>query len=120
MVLGHEAAGVVVEVGEQVNNLKPGDCVCMEPGIPDPNSRAARLGIYNLDPAVHFSEAWSYAARLPNNLNKSTVYSGTLEALEPSEPRLPLVLGGCTTTGYKWREKFTRIVLFFLEDGVPV
>jgi threonine dehydrogenase-like Zn-dependent dehydrogenase len=47
MVLGHEAAGVVVEVGEQVNNLKPGDRVCMEPGIPDPNSRAARLGIYN-------------------------------------------------------------------------
>src|SRR5260370_12659701 len=26
----------------------------MEPGIPDPNSRAARLGIYNLDPAVRF------------------------------------------------------------------
>lgn len=24
------------------------------PGIPDPNSRAARLGIYNLDPAVRF------------------------------------------------------------------
>ncbi len=54
MVLGHEAAGVVVEVGEQVKNLKKGDRVCMEPGIPDPNSRAARLGIYNLDPAVRF------------------------------------------------------------------
>ena len=26
----------------------------MEPGIPDPNSRASRLGIYNLDPAVRF------------------------------------------------------------------
>ena len=26
----------------------------MEPGIPDPNSRATRLGIYNLDPAVRF------------------------------------------------------------------
>jgi Alcohol dehydrogenase GroES-like domain len=54
MVLGHEAAGVVVEVGEQVKNLRKGDRVCMEPGIPDPNSRAARLGIYNLDPAVRF------------------------------------------------------------------
>ncbi len=54
MVLGHEAAGIVVEVGEQVKNLKKGDRVCMEPGIPDPNSRAARLGIYNLDPAVRF------------------------------------------------------------------
>ena len=26
----------------------------MEPGIPDPNSRATRLGMYNLDPAVRF------------------------------------------------------------------
>jgi D-xylulose reductase len=54
MILGHEAAGVVVETGSSVTNLKPGDRVCMEPGIPDPNSRATRLGIYNLDPAVRF------------------------------------------------------------------
>src|ERR1700726_1248649 len=54
MVLGHEASGTVVEVGRSVKNLKLGDRVCMEPGIPDPNSRASRLGIYNLDPAVRF------------------------------------------------------------------
>ncbi|HEY1684985.1 MAG TPA: NAD(P)-dependent alcohol dehydrogenase [Tepidisphaeraceae bacterium] len=54
MVLGHEAAGTVVEVGSEVKNLNAGDRVCMEPGIPDPNSKATRLGIYNLDPAVRF------------------------------------------------------------------
>lgn len=54
MVLGHEAAGVVVEVGSEVKQLQNGDRVCMEPGIPDPNSRATQLGIYNLDPAVRF------------------------------------------------------------------
>ena len=54
MVLGHEASGVVTEVGEAVTHLKPDDRVCMEPGIPDPNSQAARLGMYNLDPAVRF------------------------------------------------------------------
>lgn len=54
MVLGHEAAGTVIEVGAEVTNLHVGDRVCMEPGIPDPNSRASRLGIYNLDPAVRF------------------------------------------------------------------
>jgi D-xylulose reductase len=54
MVLGHEAAGTVTEVGSQVRHLKVGDRVCMEPGIPDPNSRASQLGIYNLDPAVRF------------------------------------------------------------------
>ena len=54
MVLGHEAAGTVVEVGAEVATLGVGDRVAMEPGIPDPDSRAARLGLYNLDPAVRF------------------------------------------------------------------
>lgn len=54
MVLGHEAAGEVIAVGSAVTHLAIGDRVCMEPGIPDPNSRAAKLGIYNVDPAVQF------------------------------------------------------------------
>ncbi|WP_136684047.1 NAD(P)-dependent alcohol dehydrogenase [Falsirhodobacter xinxiangensis] len=54
MVLGHEASGVVEEVGAAVTTLAVGDRVCMEPGIPDPNSRAARMGMYNVDPAVRF------------------------------------------------------------------
>ncbi len=54
MVLGHEASGTVVEIGNEVTHLKPGDRVCMEPGIPDPDSRASRQGMYNLDPAVRF------------------------------------------------------------------
>ncbi len=54
MVLGHEASGQITEVGSEVTHLKVGDRVCMEPGIPDPNSKATQLGIYNLDPAVRF------------------------------------------------------------------
>ena len=54
MVLGHEASGMVIEAGASVKGLKPGDRVCMEPGIPDPGSRATMLGIYNLDPEVRF------------------------------------------------------------------
>jgi D-xylulose reductase len=54
MVLGHEAAGTVVELGAGVTSLAVGDRVCMEPGVPDPNSRASRLGMYNVDPAVRF------------------------------------------------------------------
>jgi len=54
MILGHEAAGTVIEVGPEVTGFKIGDRVCMEPGIPDPNSRASRLGMYNIDPAVRF------------------------------------------------------------------
>ena len=54
LVLGHEASGTVVEVGPEVTTLRVGDRVCMEPGIPDPHSKATRLGLYNLDPAVRF------------------------------------------------------------------
>lgn len=54
MVLGHEASGTVVEVGSNVHHLVVGDRVCMEPGIPDMASRAARLGVYNVDPSVRF------------------------------------------------------------------
>ena len=54
MVLGHEASGVVAEVGEEVTTLKVGDRVCMEPGIPDMASRASKQGVYNVDPSVRF------------------------------------------------------------------
>jgi D-xylulose reductase len=54
LVLGHEGAGEVVAVGQNVTELKPGDRVCMEPGIPDWTSRASRQGLYNLDPQVRF------------------------------------------------------------------
>jgi D-xylulose reductase len=54
MVLGHEASGTIIETGKNVKNLKVGDRVCMEPGVPDLRSRATIEGMYNLDPAVIF------------------------------------------------------------------
>lgn len=54
MVLGHEASGVVIEVGSGVTDLRPGDRVCMEPGIPDPSSPESLEGHYNIDPSVRF------------------------------------------------------------------
>lgn len=54
MVLGHEASGVIIETGSGVRDLAVGDRVCMEPGVPASGSRAARLGLYNLDPDVRF------------------------------------------------------------------
>lgn len=54
MVLGHEGAGDVIEVGSEVKSLKVGDRVCMEPGIPSEGARATLEGNYNLDPDIRF------------------------------------------------------------------
>jgi D-xylulose reductase len=54
MILGHEAAGIVIEAGDKVSNVALGDLVCMEPGIPTAHSREVLEGMYNLDPGVVF------------------------------------------------------------------
>lgn len=118
MVLGHEASGEVVEVGSQVTTLAVGQRVCMEPGVPDPNSRPTRLGRYNLDPAVRFwatppvhgvlrptvvhPEAFTFA--LPDTVSYAAgamveplatgVYAATKAAIQPGE--VALVLGAGT------------------------
>ena len=51
---GHESAGEVIEVGEGVTELKVGDRVALEVGIPcsQPNCEACRTGKYNACPDV--------------------------------------------------------------------
>ena len=53
-VLGHEAAGVVCDVGENVRTLKKGDRVCMEPGVPCMKCEECLSGHYNLCKDVRF------------------------------------------------------------------
>ena len=53
-ILGHEAAGVICEVGANVKNLKPGDRVCMEPGVPCMKCEECLSGHYNLCKDVRF------------------------------------------------------------------
>lgn len=53
-ILGHECAGEVVEIGKKVKNLKPGNRVTMEPGIPCGKCEFCRSGRYNLCPDVVF------------------------------------------------------------------
>jgi L-iditol 2-dehydrogenase len=48
LILGHECAGTVVEVGAEVDNLRPGDRVAIEPGYPCRRCRRCREGRYNL------------------------------------------------------------------------
>ena len=53
-ILGHECSGEVVEIGAGVKNIKPGDRVTMEPGIPCGKCENCRTGRYNLCPDVVF------------------------------------------------------------------
>lgn len=53
-VLGHEAGGTVVEVGEHVGHLKVGDRVALEPGKTCGKCEFCKTGRYNLCPDVIF------------------------------------------------------------------
>lgn len=54
LVLGHEAAGVIVGVGSAVADTRIGQRVSIEPQRPDPTSAQSRAGRYNLCPSMEF------------------------------------------------------------------
>ena len=67
--LGHECAGTVVSVGTDVTRFKPGDRVCIEPGVPCGTCRYCREGRYNLCPHVDFMATQpNYRGALTNYL----------------------------------------------------
>ncbi|WP_067929566.1 NAD(P)-dependent alcohol dehydrogenase [Alicyclobacillus shizuokensis] len=54
IILGHECAGIVVDVGRQVSRVKVGDRVAIEPGVTCGRCDACKSGRYNLCPEVQF------------------------------------------------------------------
>ncbi|XP_067871578.1 sorbitol dehydrogenase-like isoform X2 [Heterodontus francisci] len=52
MVLGHEGSGTVVKVGKEVQHLKIGDRVAIEPAYPLQNDDFCKSGRYNLSPRM--------------------------------------------------------------------
>jgi L-iditol 2-dehydrogenase len=54
LILGHEAAGTIVGVGESVDPSRIGQRVSIEPQRPDPESAETRRGDYNLCPHMRF------------------------------------------------------------------
>ena len=55
--LGHESAGVVVDVGSQVSGFDSGDCVALEVGLPCGECERCREGRYNICPQIKFGSS---------------------------------------------------------------
>ncbi|KAH8682051.1 chaperonin 10-like protein [Xylariales sp. PMI_506] len=64
MVLGHESAGTVVQVGPEVADLKVGDRVALEPGYPCRHCGPCLSGHYNLCPDMRFAATPPYDGTL--------------------------------------------------------
>jgi D-xylulose reductase len=69
MVLGHESAGTVVEVGSDVKTLKVGDRVALEPGYPCRHCANCLGGHYNLCPDMAFAATPPYDGTLTGYWN---------------------------------------------------
>lgn len=54
LILGHECAGEVVEIGKDVKNIKVGDRVAIEAGVPCRKCEFCKIGRYNLCSNVTF------------------------------------------------------------------
>lgn len=54
MIIGHESAGIVHQVGKSVKSLKVGDRVAIEPGVPCRYCDQCKAGKYNLCPDMVF------------------------------------------------------------------
>ena len=54
MVIGHECAGIIEEVGSEVKSLEVGDRVALEPGISCGHCSLCKAGSYNLCPEMRF------------------------------------------------------------------
>ena len=54
MIIGHESAGMIRSVGVDVDPIRVGQLVALEPGVPCGSCRQCRRGSYNLCPGVVF------------------------------------------------------------------
>lgn len=92
MIIGHESSGVVAKLGKGVTNLKVGDRVAIEPGVPCRTCKFCKDGRYNLckdivfcaTPPVHgslrryYKHAADFCFKLPDDV---TLEEGAL--MEP-------------------------------------
>ncbi|XP_044742437.1 sorbitol dehydrogenase-like [Chrysoperla carnea] len=82
-VVGHEASGIVDKIGKNVKNLKPGDRVAIEPGVPCRTCTFCKTGKYNICPDLklcsipptngnltrYYTHAADFCHKIPDNVS---------------------------------------------------
>ena len=81
IILGHEVAGEVVQVGSEVTNVTVGDRVAIEPGTPCRNCRECMAGRYHLCPDLVFLATPPYDGAL---IEKMTIDARNLYPIPDS------------------------------------
>lgn len=86
IVLGHESSGTIVEVGSKVRNVKIGDRVAIEPGVPCRHCDYCRSGMYNIceDTIFAATPPWDGSKHLTepsSQLSSSLIVSSSTEIL---------------------------------------
>ncbi|RWW14382.1 hypothetical protein GW17_00021850 [Ensete ventricosum] len=74
MVIGHECAGVIEEVGSEVKSLVVGDRVALEPGISCGHCKYCKGGRYNLCRSMRFFGSPPVNGSLANQVIKHRFY----------------------------------------------
>lgn len=78
MILGHEVAGQVIQIGADVTNVAVGDRVAIEPGTPCRDCRECMAGRYHLCPDLIFLATPPYDGAL---IEKMTIDARNLYAI---------------------------------------
>lgn len=96
IVLGHEMAGVIEDVGANVPRSRIGERVAVEPGVPDRTCAWCRSGRYNLCPNVVFMATPPYDGALAEYVVSPSDYAFALPdnvSLEEGALMEPLAVG---------------------------
>jgi len=96
LVLGHEMAGIIEDVGAGVPRSRIGERVAVEPGVPDRTCEWCRTGRYNLCPNMHFMATPPYDGALADYIVTPADFAFTLPenvSLEEGALMEPLSVG---------------------------
>ncbi|KAJ5819355.1 hypothetical protein N7474_004946 [Penicillium riverlandense] len=84
MCLGHESSGTVTAVGGDVKNLKIGDRVALEVGLPCRKCALCQQGRYNICPAMQFRSSAKQFPHLDGTLMERTNHPADMCHLLPA------------------------------------